>query len=87
MGILIERPDAEAKIRELASRTGETVIQAVERAVDERLARLPPSPREGSRLDRKRLAELHTYFDSLPRINEDRSDEDIIGYGDDGVPK
>jgi antitoxin VapB len=87
MGILIERPDAEAKIRELASRTGETVIQAVERAVDERLARLPPTPRQGGRLDRQRLAELHAYFDSLPRINEHRSDEDIIGYDENGVPK
>jgi antitoxin VapB len=87
MSILIERPDAEAKIRELASRTGETVTDAVERAVDERLARLSPTPREGGRLDRKRLAQLHAYFDSLPRMNEDRSDEDIIGYDENGVPK
>ncbi len=87
MGILIERPDAEAKIRELASRTGETPSQAVERAVDERLARLPPARQQRGRLDRKRLAELHAYFESLPAINEERSDEDIIGYDENGVPK
>jgi antitoxin VapB len=87
MSILIERPDAEAKIRELASRTGETPIQAVERAVDERLARLPPAGQQSGRLDRKRLAELHAYFDSLSAINEERSDQDIIGYDENGVPK
>ncbi|HXW26110.1 MAG TPA: type II toxin-antitoxin system VapB family antitoxin [Xanthobacteraceae bacterium] len=86
MGILIKRPDAEAKIRELAARTGETITEAVERAVDERLARLPP-PRRKGRIDRKKLAELHAYFDSLPRMNEHLSDEDIVGYDEDGVPK
>lgn len=87
MGILIEEPDAEAKIQELAARTGETVIQAVERAVDERLARLPSPPRAGGRVDRKKLVELHAYFDSSPKINEDKSDEEIIGYDEGGVPK
>jgi antitoxin VapB len=87
MGILIEEPDAEAKIQELAARTGETVIQAVERAVDERLARLPRQPRTSGRVDRKKLIDLHAYFDSLPKINENKSDEEIIGYDEDGVPK
>jgi antitoxin VapB len=86
MGILIEQSDAEAKILELAARTGETVTQAVERAVDERLARLPPT-RVGGRLDRKKLAQLHTYFDSLPKIDESKSDDEIIGYDEVGVPK
>lgn len=86
MGILIKRPDAEAKIRELAARTGETITEAVERAVDERLARLPRAQRKG-RIDRKKLARLHAYFDSLPKRNEHLSDDEIIGYDEHGVPK
>jgi antitoxin VapB len=87
MGILIEQPGAEAKILELAARTGETVTQAVERAVDERLARLPPPSRTVGRLDRNKLVKLRAYFDSLPKINESKSDEEIIGYDAGGVPK
>jgi len=87
MGILIKRPDAEAKIRELAERTGETITEAVERAVEERLARLPPPTQRKGRIDRKKLAEVRAYFNSLPRINEDKSDEEIIGYDEYGVPK
>jgi antitoxin VapB len=87
MGILIKRPDAEAKIRELAARTGETITEAVERAVDERLARLPPPAPCKGRIDRKKLAELRAYLNSLPRINEDKSDEEIIGYDEHGVPE
>lgn len=38
MGILIKRPETEDKIRELADRAGESITDAVDRAVDERLA-------------------------------------------------
>jgi hypothetical protein len=39
--VLIKRPSAVAKIRKLAKRTGETLTDAVERSVDERLAKFP----------------------------------------------
>ncbi len=85
MGVFIKKPEAEAKIRELAGRTGETITDAVERAVDERLAKLGPPQRKG-RVDRKRLAELLAYFDSLP-VDDPRSPDEIIGYDENGVPK
>ena len=31
MGVFIRKPEAEAKIRELAERTGETLTEAIER--------------------------------------------------------
>jgi antitoxin VapB len=62
------------------------LTQAVERAVDERLARLPAPPNKG-RIDRAKLAELLAYFDALPRINEDLTDDEIIGYDEFGVPR
>ena len=83
MGILIKNPATEAKIRKLAKRTGESLTTAVERAVEERLARVPA--RKG-RLDRKKLGELLGYFDSLP-VDDSRPPDEIIGYDRYGVPK
>ncbi len=85
MGIIIKKSQAEAKIRRLAKRTGETLTTAVERAVDERLLRLGAPKRKG-RVDRKKLAEHLAYFRSLPKINEHLTDEEIIGYDENGVP-
>jgi antitoxin VapB len=86
LGVIIKNTTAEAKIRKLARRTGETLTAAVERAVDERLARLPQQKKKG-RLDRKKLARILSYFDSLPKTNEHLSDDEIIGYDKYGVPK
>ncbi|MBX9842234.1 MAG: type II toxin-antitoxin system VapB family antitoxin [Xanthobacteraceae bacterium] len=85
MGIFIKKPEAEAKIRELAARTGETLTDAIEKAVDERLAKIAPPQRKG-RVDRKKVAELLAYFDSLP-VDDPRAPDEIIGYDDNGVPK
>jgi antitoxin VapB len=85
MGVIIKNPATEKKIRRLAKRTGETLTQAVERAVDERLARLP-APRRKGRIDRAKLAELLAYFDSLP-VDDPRSPDEIIGYNEYGAPE
>jgi antitoxin VapB len=86
MGVFIKKQQAEAKIRELAARTGETLTEAIERAVDDRLAKLGPPPKRKGRVDRKKLAEVLAYFDSLP-VDDPRSPDEIIGYDDNGVPK
>ncbi|MGA7485323.1 MAG: type II toxin-antitoxin system VapB family antitoxin [Xanthobacteraceae bacterium] len=89
MDVLIKRPTAVAKIRKLAKRTGETLTDAVERAVEARLAQVGPRRQKKRKgyVDLKKLAELLAYFDSLPRINEDLTDEEIIGYDGRGLPK
>ena len=86
MGVFIKKPEAEAKIRELAARTGETITDAVEHAVDARLAKLGPPPQRKGRVDHKKLAELLAYFDALP-VDDPRSADEIIGYDENGVPK
>jgi len=86
MGVFIKSSAVEAKIRLLAKRTGESLTQAVEHAVDERLAKITPMRRKG-RVDRAKLAEVLAYFDSLPHINDHLTDDEIIGYGEDGLPK
>jgi antitoxin VapB len=83
MGIIIKNPSAEKKIRRLAKRTGETLTTAVERAVEERLARL--SPPKG-RVDREKVRKLLEYFDSLP-VDDPRTPDEIIGYNAYGVPE
>lgn len=84
MGVLIKKPEAEAKIRELAARTGETLTDAVERAVDDRLLK---TPRRRGRVDRAKLAAILAEIDALPRINEHLTDDEIIGYDEHGVPQ
>ena len=77
---------ASAKVEELAKRlarlTGEDVETALERAVEERLSRVAtatPANRE---------AAMRRFFDrvSAMPIRDERSIEDIIGYGPDGLP-
>jgi antitoxin VapB len=86
MGILIKRPETEDKIRELADRTGETITDAVDRAVDERLAKVGPRQRPG-RVDWQRLESLVSKVMSSPPINEHLTDDEIIGYDEAGVPR
>jgi antitoxin VapB len=85
MGIIVKNPDTERKIRKLAARTGESLTAAIDHAVEERLERLGPPKRKG-RVDRKRLAKVLAYFDSLPKINEHLSDDEIMGYDENGLP-
>ena len=40
MGLNIKKPETEANIRRLAARTGESLTDAIDRAVSEKLARL-----------------------------------------------
>jgi antitoxin VapB len=85
MSILIKDPEADRLIRELARRTGESITQTVRQAVWERLQRVPPSESEIAARKRK-LAELLAYFDSLPHQNEHLTDDEIIGYDENGLP-
>jgi antitoxin VapB len=81
MAVLIRDPEADRLIRELAGRCGETITEAVRKAVEQRLARTPP--RKG-RVDRDKLAAAHAYFDALPRQNEHLTNNEIIGYNEEG---
>ena len=81
MAILIKDEEADRIVRELAARTGESLTDAVKNAAKLRLARLPP--RTG-RVDREGLAKLLAEFDALPHINEHLTDDEILGYNDEG---
>ena len=86
MAVLIEDAEVDRVIRELASRTGETITQAMKVAAEERLARLAaaPTPRSGS-VDRQRLDRIIAEF-RAHSIHDPRTDDEIIGYHQLRVP-
>jgi antitoxin VapB len=83
MTISIKDPAIDKAARELAELTGESVTEAVGKAVTERLQRFAPR-----RIERPLAAELDDIARrcaSLP-VRDDRSPDEILGYGENGVP-
>ena len=83
MGMTIKSDDTHRRAKELARMTGESIAEAVDRAVTERLERLR------RQRNRKALAEmllkLGEQCSRLPVIDE-RSAEEIL-YDDNGLPR
>lgn len=83
MALSIKSDEADRLARELAAETGETLTDAVEIALRERLdrehAKHPASMRT-------RLARLAKDVAAMP-VADDRSPEEIIGYDDNGLPR
>jgi antitoxin VapB len=83
MAVIIKDQEADKLIRELAERTGESITESVKVAVWERLQRVPLNEDQIA-ARKRRLAELLAYFDSLPTTNEHLTDDEIIGYNEQG---
>ena len=83
MAVIIKDQEADKLIRELAERTGESITESVKMAVWERLQRVPLNEDQIA-ARKRRLAELLAYFDSLPTTNEHLTDDEIIGYNEQG---
>jgi antitoxin VapB len=80
--VLIKDKEADQLIRRLAERAGETMTEAVKKAVAERLSRLPLSENEIAERKR-RIARLMAEADAMPTVDHRTADE-IIGYNDQG---
>jgi antitoxin VapB len=74
---------ADALARKLADATGEDIETAVERAIEERLARLSRA------LPPRRRTEIDAAFERLAALPvlDSRSPEEIIGYDRNGLPR
>lgn len=83
MPLNIKDADTHALAKRLASITGESLTQAVKRAVQERLEQVE-KPRRASRLADE-LDHIALHCASLPR-RDGRSAEQIIGYDERGLP-
>jgi antitoxin VapB len=84
MALSIKDPEADRLARELASVTGESLTQAVLRALRERLQR-ETGRRRGIVL-RDEIARIQERIARLP-VRDDRSDDEILGYDHDGIPR
>ena len=84
MALSIKDEKADRLARELARRTGESITEAVTRALEERLRRVAPQKRDARLL--RELNELAKQSAAL--AGEDRrTPEEIIGYDENGLPR
>jgi antitoxin VapB len=83
MALNIKDPTADRLVRELADTTGESITTAVTVAVRERLERVRGmSPAELRLQAILRISERA----ASRRVIDDRTDEEILGYDEDGLP-
>lgn len=83
MALSIKHQEADRLARSLAALTGESITEAIVKALEERLRReqgktCAPSLRDELRIIRERCS-------TLP-VLDNRSAEEILGYNDFGVP-
>jgi antitoxin VapB len=79
----IKDDGADRLVRELAAETGESLTTAVTVSVRERLERIRGAvPRE----QRARALEAISQRSAARAVLDDRSADEIIGYGPDGLP-
>ncbi|MGO9293406.1 MAG: type II toxin-antitoxin system VapB family antitoxin [Streptosporangiaceae bacterium] len=83
MALSIKSNEADRLARELAAETGETLTEAVETALRERLAREHAKHGATMSVRLKRLAADVAVL----RVTDDRAPEEIIGYDDAGLPR
>lgn len=84
MALSIKNPETERLARELANVTGESLTEAVTRALRDRLVR------ETGRTDDTEhwlegIREIQRHVAQLP-VLDDRTPDEIIGYDENGLP-
>jgi antitoxin VapB len=85
MALNIKNPEIHELARALAEATGETMTDAVGRALRERLERVRPRGAAGSGSLADRLDAIALHCASLPVIR-DRTEDEIFGYDERGMP-
>jgi len=83
MALNIKDPTADRLARELAAMTGESITTAVTVAVRERLERIGRTAPPEVRL--QAIMRISERAAARPVI-DDRTDEEILGYDEDGLP-
>lgn len=84
MALSLKDPEADRLAREIAERTGETLTGAIVVALRERLARLRGRSRKRALLEDMR--DIARRVAALPVLDA-RSDEEILGYDEHGLPR
>jgi len=84
MALSIHNPKAEKLARELASKSGETITQAIITAIEDRLERM-----QGKRATMDLTAEVMKIAERCSRLPDldPRAPDGILGYDQRGVPE
>lgn len=82
MVISIKSVEADRLVRELVEETGETITEAVIRALRERLEKFHHA--QNLEIDRIAVRAITNHYQNLPNFDERTSDE-ILGYDDRGL--
>ncbi|WP_333900064.1 type II toxin-antitoxin system VapB family antitoxin [Agrobacterium pusense] len=83
MALSIKDPETEKLARALAARTGETITIATRRALEDRLNRMGSQAKKSALLED--MEAMQRRLSVLP-VLDDGSDEEIIGYDENGIP-
>jgi antitoxin VapB len=84
MPLSIKNPETEELAREVSKETGESLTDAITNSLRDRLQRL-----RGRRHARNLVQEVDDILrrvDALPTL-DDRTDEEILGYDAEGIPR
>ncbi|MGB8064810.1 MAG: type II toxin-antitoxin system VapB family antitoxin [Candidatus Sulfotelmatobacter sp.] len=84
MALSIKSIETERLAREIAAKTGESLTGAIQKALEERLARLRQQRR--SQILTSQLEEILNRVDRLPILDSHSADE-ILGYDEHGLPR
>jgi antitoxin VapB len=84
MGLSIKNNETERLARLVAKEAGESITQAIETALLERLQRL--QQRRQGRLMAEKLEDILRRMDALPALDGRTADE-ILGYDEHGMPR
>jgi antitoxin VapB len=84
MALNIKDRETDGLVRRLARLTGESLTEAIAKAVRERLER--EQRRRGKAIDRAEVLRIARRIASRP-VRDDRSPEAIIGYDERGLPR
>ncbi len=84
MPLSIKNEATEKLARRVADEAGESLTEAIQKSLEERLERL--KQRRRSHLVEGQIEDLLRRVDELPTFDS-RSADEILGYDDDGLPR
>jgi antitoxin VapB len=83
MALSIKNHETERLARQIAREMGESLTEAIQRSLEERLARLPQ--RRRGRIMAEKVADILRRVDALPTLDT-RPEDEILGYDSQGIP-
>lgn len=84
MALSIRNDSAERLARQVAEETGESITEAIRKALEERWSRLSRKRRE--KILAGQIEDLLRRVDQLP-ILDSRPEDEILGYDEHGIPR